>query len=191
MENLSEIRVLILNKAVFLDRDGVINRDYGYVSAIENFDILPGVFEALRVFRSAGYKLIVITNQSGVARGLYSEAAVDELHNYMCQQLEAEGVFLDDIFFCPHHPVNGVVESYSIECECRKPAAGMINEAISKHTISASRSLLIGDKGSDILAGINAGIGRNVLVTSQYPLAINKEASFLRAENLLDATKYI
>ena len=191
MGNLSEIRALILNKAVFLDRDGVINRDYGYVSAIEDFDILPGAFEALRVFRSAGYKLIVITNQAGVARGLYSEAAVEKLHNYMCQLLEAEGVYLDDIYFCPHHPVSGVVASYSIECECRKPAAGMINQAMLKHKINASRSLLIGDKGSDILAGINAGIGRNILVTSQYPLDINKEETFLRAENLLDATKYI
>ncbi len=143
-------------KAIFLDRDGVINEDLGYVHKIEDFHFVPGVFEALCHFKSLGYKLILVTNQSGIGRGYYSEEDFKKLISWMQERLEKEGVRLDAIYYCPHHPQQG--------CDCRKPRPGMLLQAIKEHSIDAVSSWMIGDKPSDIEAAKRAGIKNTILL---------------------------
>ena len=145
-------------KAVFLDRDGVINEDYGYVYKKEDFKFREGIFEVLKSFQDKGYKLFIVTNQSGIARGFYSE---DEFHNLMewvKKEFAKKGIKITDYRFCPHHPdITG-------ECECRKPKAGMILDLAKKYNIDLENSIMIGDKDSDIKAGKNAGVGESILI---------------------------
>ena len=143
----------------FLDRDGVINRDHGYVSRWEEFELLPGVEDALRALQAGGYQLVVITNQSGIARGFYSEADFRQLTQQMVDYFATRDITIAGVFYCPHHPVSGVGQ-YLQNCECRKPAPGLIREACESLPIDLSASLLVGDKGSDIAAGKAAGIRR-------------------------------
>ena len=145
-----------MHKAIFLDRDGVINIDHGYVHKIENFEFVPGIFEALRHFRDLGYKLIIVTNQSGIGRGYYSEEDFWKLSNWMQERLMAEGIEITEIFHCPHHPDSG--------CGCRKPEPGMILEAIKKYDIDPERSWMIGDKPSDLEAAQRAGVKNGILI---------------------------
>jgi len=149
--------------AVFLDRDGVINEDRGYVHRWEDFSFLPGAIEALRRLQQKGYLLVVITNQSAVARGLCTEADVLALHERMCAFLRERGIELAGIYHCPHHP-QGSVSDYAIACACRKPEPGMILRAAQAHGIDLSRSLVVGDKLSDLEAGRAAGIPSLYLV---------------------------
>ena len=149
--------------AVFLDRDGVLNEDRGYVHRWEDFSFLPGAIDALRRLQQKGYLLVVITNQSAVARGLCSEADVLALHERMCAFLREQGIELAGIYYCPHHP-QGSVSDYAIVCSCRKPEPGMILRAAREHGIDLSRSLLVGDKLSDLEAGRAAGIPSLYLV---------------------------
>lgn len=149
--------------AAFLDRDGVLNEDRGYVHRWEDFAFLPGVIDALRRLQQKGYLLVVITNQSAVARGLCSEADVLALHERMCAFLREQGIELAGIYYCPHHP-QGSVSDYAIVCSCRKPEPGMILRAAREHGIDLSRSLLVGDKLSDLEAGRAAGIPSLYLV---------------------------
>ena len=151
-------------KAIFLDRDGVINEDFGYVHRIENFHFMPGVFEALRHFKALGYKLILITNQSGIGRGYYSEEDFQKLTNWMQERLEKEGVRLDAIYYCPHHPQQG--------CDCRKPEPGMITQAAKEHGIDLTNSWMIGDKPSDIEAANRAGVGHTILLKKEGPKSL-------------------
>lgn len=149
--------------AVFLDRDGVLNEDRGYVHRWEDFSFLPGAIDALRRLQQQGYLLVVITNQSAVARGLCSEADVLALHERMRAFLREQGIELTGIYYCPHHP-QGSVSDYAIACSCRKPEPGMILRAAQEHGIDLSRSLLVGDKLSDLEAGRAAGIPSLYLV---------------------------
>ncbi|MDK2797250.1 MAG: D-glycero-D-manno-heptose 1,7-bisphosphate phosphatase [Tepidiphilus sp.] len=149
--------------AVFLDRDGVLNEDRGYVHRWEDFSFLPGAIDALRQLQQQGYLLVVITNQSAVARGLCAEADVLALHERMCAFLREQGIELAGIYYCPHHP-QGSVSDYAIVCSCRKPEPGMILRAAREHGIDLSRSLLVGDKLSDLEAGRAAGIPSLYLV---------------------------
>jgi len=149
--------------AIFLDRDGVINEDHGYVSAVDDFMFIDGVIEALQKFKEKGYLLVIITNQSGIARGYFSEDQFNTLTEWMDWSLADRGIDLDGIYYCPHHAEHGIGE-YKIDCDCRKPKAGMINEAVKELDIDLSQSILIGDKVSDIQAGIAAGIKNNYLV---------------------------
>ena len=149
-----------MTSAVFLDRDGVINVDHGYVSTWEQFEFLPGVPEALRELQDAGYLLIVVSNQSGIGRGYYSEADVASLNQAIAQYLESTvGVTLSGFYHCPHHPTEAEGE-FRRQCDCRKPAPGMIRQAVLDHGIDVKRSLLVGDKDSDIEAGRAAGVAR-------------------------------
>jgi D-glycero-D-manno-heptose 1,7-bisphosphate phosphatase len=143
--------------AAFLDRDGVINVDHGYVGSADRFELVPGAAEALRLCRAAGYLVFVVTNQSGVARGFYDEAAVERLHDHMRATLAAEGAEVDDIRYCPHHPA-GTVAAYARACSCRKPGAGMIRDLVAHWPVDLRRSFLIGDKPSDLEAARAAGI---------------------------------
>ena len=137
-----------MNKAIFLDRDGTINKDKSYIYRISDFELLDGVVEGLIKLKEAGFLLIVITNQSGIARGYFSEEEYSILNMHMKSVLEKAGVHIDDVLYCPHHP-QGIVEKYAIDCECRKPKLGLYNEAIKKWNIDINKSYAIGDKIRD------------------------------------------
>ncbi len=129
-----------MNKAAFLDRDGTINIDYGYVYQYEKFEYIDGVKETLKKLQDMGYLLIIITNQSGVARGYYTEEDVKKLHRRMCEDLENQGIHITDIYYCPH--LTG--------CSCRKPQLELFYRAAKEHNIDMSRSIAIGDKMRDL-----------------------------------------
>ena len=152
-------------KAVFLDRDGVINRDRAYVSRWEDFEFVPGAIDAMRRLKTAGYALVVVTNQSGIARGYYSEAQYQALTAAMQQALLEAGAAVDAVYHCPHHP-KGAVAELAIDCDCRKPAPGMILRAARELKLSLADSILVGDKPSDIEAARAAGVGRAYIVQS-------------------------
>jgi len=152
-------------RAAFLDRDGVINVDHGYVYRPEDVTFIDGVFEACRHLQLLGYRLIVVTNQSGIARGYFTEADFHALCDWMRARFQEQGVTLDAIYFCPHHPDKGLGE-YRQQCDCRKPAPGMLLQAIREHGIDPARSLMLGDKAADMQAAAGAGIGRRILVRS-------------------------
>ena len=146
--------------AVFLDRDGVINVDHGYVSTWEQFEFLPGASEAWRELQDAGYLLIIVSNQSGIGRGYYSERDLHTLNQAIAEHLDSTlGVTLSGFYHCPHHPTEAEGE-FRQQCDCRKPAPGMIQQAVLDHGIDVKTSLLVGDKDSDIEAGRAAGVGR-------------------------------
>ena len=137
-----------MNKAVFLDRDGTINKDKAYLSKIEEFEYIPGVIEGLKLLQEAGFLLIVITNQSGIARGYYKEIDFLKLNDWMITDLKKNGINISKVYYCPHHP-DGVVGKYSIECGCRKPKLGMFESAIKEFDIDIRESYTIGDKIRD------------------------------------------
>ena len=159
-----------LRPAAFLDRDGVINADLGYVHRIDDFHLLPGAVDGLLQLQAAGYALVVVTNQAGIARGLYDEASYQQLTTHMVGLLAGMGVGLTAVFHCPHHP-EGVVDALAIDCDCRKPAPGMLLRAAREYGLDLSRSVLVGDKVSDTQAGRAAGVWRTVLVESGHRLA--------------------
>lgn len=149
--------------AVFLDRDGVINKDNGYVSQIDDFEFIEGVIEACLALKEKGYLIVVVTNQSGIARGFFSEEQFHTLTEWMDWSMADRGVELDGIYYCPHHSEEGQGE-FKIDCDCRKPKAGMLLNAIEDLEIDVETSILIGDKVSDLQAGIAAGVKSNYLV---------------------------
>ena len=150
-------------RAVFLDRDGVLNVDNGYVSQVDDFEFIEGAIEACKKLKEKGYLLVVITNQSGIARGYFSEEQFHTLTEWMDWSLADRGVDLDGIYYCPHHAEKGQGE-YKVDCDCRKPKPGMLLSAIKDLNIDVSNSILVGDKVSDLQAGIAAGIKTNYLV---------------------------
>lgn len=150
--------------AVFLDRDGVLTEETGYVDSVEKLRIFPYAAECIRKIHEKGYYAIVITNQSGVARGLFTEVKLQEMNRYLQQ---CTGV--DAVFYCPHHP-EGIVEEYRIECSCRKPAIGMFQNACRRFDIDMTNSYMVGDRAGDIIAGQNMGI-KTILLESGYGTA--------------------
>lgn len=147
-------------KVIFLDRDGVINIDKHYLYKIEDFEFTNKLFETCSYFVSLGYEIAVITNQSGIARGYFSIEDFNKLTTWMIEQFKKNNINILDVQFCPHGPNDN--------CNCRKPKAGMIEEICKKYEIDLNKSWLIGDKTSDIQAGLNAGISNNILITSEY-----------------------
>ncbi len=154
-----------LRKAAFLDRDGVINLDRAYVHRWDEFEFVPGAIDAMRRLKQAGYVLVVVTNQSGLARGYYTEDQYQALTLAMKQALADAGAAVDAVYHCPHHP-KGSVAGLDIDCDCRKPAPGMILRAARELKLSLAESILIGDKPSDIEAARAAGVGRAYIVQS-------------------------
>lgn len=150
-------------RAAFVDRDGVLNEDHGYVGRIEDFRWLPGAIDALRRLHAAGFALVVITNQSGIARGYYSEGDFERLSAWMRDHLAAHGAPLAAIEHCPHLP-DAPLAAYRRECDCRKPAPGMIVRAARRLDLDLAASWLFGDKAIDIAAGRAAGVGRCWLI---------------------------
>jgi D-glycero-D-manno-heptose 1,7-bisphosphate phosphatase len=145
--------------AVFLDRDGTLIREVNYLTAPEQIDILPGVAPALRCLRTHGFKLVMVTNQSVVARGALSEGGLQKIHAEIVGRLAQDGAVLDAIYYCPHHPTEGLGD-YRIVCDCRKPKPGMIRRAAEELAIDAALSYVVGDQLSDIeLAGAVGATG--------------------------------
>ena len=137
--------------AAFLDRDGVLNVDRGYAHKPEDIEMIPDAAAAVRLLNEAGYYVFVVTNQSGVARGLYSEDAIEQVHRHIQDILRAEGAHIDAFYYCPHHP-DGSVKEFAIQCRCRKPEAGMLEQAVRDWPIDVGRSFLIGDRDHDLAA---------------------------------------
>jgi len=153
------------HKALFLDRDGVINIDHGYVGSRERFHFVDGIFDLVQVAQSFGYKTIVVTNQAGIARRYYTEADLDVLHSWMLSCFASRNLALDAIYYCPFHPTKGK-GGYLHDSYDRKPKPGMLCKAISDHTINPSRSILIGDSPTDILAAQAADVSTSILLSS-------------------------
>ncbi len=150
-----------LKPAVFLDRDGVITKEKSYVSSLGELEIFDYSKECVDIIHQKGYLAIVVTNQSGIARGLFSEDSLKEMNEYLIKQLGIEAVY-----YCPHYP-EGKISKYSIKCECRKPGIGMLKKACESYKIDMLNSWMVGDRDSDIRMGINAGI-KTVLLESGY-----------------------
>jgi D-glycero-D-manno-heptose 1,7-bisphosphate phosphatase len=146
-----------LQPAVFFDRDGVLNSDKGYLYKAADLEWMPGAMEAVQDLNSRGFLVLVVTNQSGVARGYYSEADVVELHGWMNAELAKFGAHIDKFYYCPHLP-DGSVAEYSLSCQCRKPLPGLVLQALGEWDIDQGQSFLIGDKPSDVQAAEAAGI---------------------------------
>jgi D-glycero-D-manno-heptose 1,7-bisphosphate phosphatase len=151
---------------VFLDRDGTINEDTGHMWRIEEFKFLRGVPAAIARLNQAGFMVIVVTNQSGVGRGLYTEADVERLHGHVNAELARCDAHIDEFYFCPHHPTEAQGE-YRKACGCRKPEPGMLEQAIREHDIARERSFMVGDNPSDMAAGRQAGV-RTIMVGNGF-----------------------
>jgi len=154
------------NRAVFLDRDGTINEEMGYINHIDRFTLLPGTAKAIRLINANGLKAVVVTNQSGVARGMFTESLVEEIHRKMEDLLRVDGAHIDGIYYCPHHPDFGPPE-YRKRCHCRKPATGMIERACHDLGIDPIRSYMIGDRIIDVEFGHKIG-AKGILVLTGY-----------------------
>lgn len=148
--------------ALFLDRDGVINVDRGYVCTEDRFEFVEGIFDLCRDATDLGYLVIVVTNQAGIGRGYYSERDFQALTDWMCAAFRERGAPIAKVYYCPFHPEHGV-GSYKVESSFRKPGPGMILQAAAEFDIDMGRSILVGDKETDIVAGLAAGVGCNLL----------------------------
>jgi len=146
-----------MKPALFLDRDGIINIDYGYVNKIENFEFNSEIFDLIRLFVLKNYYIIVVTNQSGIGRGYYTLNDFLKLTNFMKIKFKEQNIFLDSIYYCPHAP--------EVDCNCRKPNTGMIKQACRDFEIDLEKSWMVGDKQSDIDLAINASIGTSVAIS--------------------------
>lgn len=177
------------NRALLLDRDGVINVDHGYVHRPDNFEFVEGIFELARVAYAQKYKLVVITNQAGIARGFYSEQQFHDLSAWMCDQFVSQGTRLDRIYFSPYHPTEGL-GVYKRDDISRKPRPGMILQAQHELNLDLQNSILIGDKPSDIKAGVAAGVGCNILLADLAPIDL-QDMSYQRISELRDALCFL
>lgn len=186
-----------MDKVIFLDRDGTINEEVNYLHKPEDLQILPGVPEAIKLLRDGGFKIVVVTNQAGVARGYYSCRDVDLLHEYLNQQLEKSGAQIDRFYYCPHHPVHGIGE-YKRACHCRKPETGMFEQAGQEYDVDKEHSYMIGDKLLDVEAGNRYGL-HGILVGTGYGRQVHQEQLEKQEgviydvyqETLMDAARYI
>ncbi|MFC4142189.1 D-glycero-alpha-D-manno-heptose-1,7-bisphosphate 7-phosphatase [Pedobacter mendelii] len=147
-----------MNKALFLDRDGVINIDHGYVYKIEDFFFTEKIFKIAKHYHDQGFLIIVVTNQSGIARGYYTESDFNQLTQWMIKKFLDQGIEITKVYHCPHHP------DFDGDCSCRKPMPGMILSAQAEFDLALPNSVLIGDSNTDIEAGKKAGVGENYLI---------------------------
>ena len=149
-------------KTIFLDRDGVINKDINYLHKIDDFEFIDGIFDVCLYFQSLGYKIIIITNQSGISRGYYSHSDYQKVTQWMLDQFQYKNINILDVFHCPHGPDS--------TCDCRKPKPGMFLKAKDKHNTDMEKSWMIGDKERDIIAANSAGIDNTILVRSSHKI---------------------
>ncbi len=155
-----------MNKAVFLDRDGTVSEEVGYLDDLGRLRLISGAGSAIKSLNEAGFKVVLVTNQSGVARGFFTEALVQEAHALLVKMLRPEGARIDAVYYCPHHPTAGN-SHYTLDCDCRKPKTGLIDRAVKELAIDRNHSYMVGDKWSDIELAQRAGI-RSVLVMSGF-----------------------
>ncbi len=179
------------NKAVFLDRDGTIIEDRNYVYRIEDFIPLKNSVEGLKMLMNLGYLLVVISNQSGIARGYFSEAHLHQFFSFFSDFFSSHGIYFSGVYYCPHHP-EGNIRQYSMECKCRKPHTGLFRQAIEDLEIDPKASFTIGDSMRDIIAGNRSGT-KTILITKR---AIHKNDSLIAkpdftAADLLEAAVLI
>lgn len=177
-----------MKRAVFLDRDGTVNVEKEYLYQIQDFEFVPGAVDAIRILNEAGFFVVVVTNQSGVARGYYTEEDIELLHRHIASELEKSGARVDAWLYCPHHPDGR--GSYALPCDCRKPMPGMLKEAARRFDIDLGDSVMIGDKLADVGAGMSAGC-RTILVRTGYGADHEKLVSSATKvyDNLLAAAK--
>lgn len=163
-----------LRPAVFLDRDGVLIEDAHYVGCASRVKLIPGAAEAVAALNRAGRAVVVVTNQAGVAKGLFTAAAVEAVHAFLAEQLAGYGARIDAFYYCPHHP-EGEVAEYRTRCGCRKPEAGMLRAAAAALSLDPARSWMVGDRETDLEAGAAAGC-RTVLVRTGYGAGVDATA---------------
>lgn len=150
-----------MNKALFLDRDGVVNVEKNYLHKIEDFELMEGIIDVCRAYQDQGYLIIIVTNQSGISRGYYTEEDFALLSRWMCDHFKEFGITITRIYHCPHH------ESIDGVCECRKPEHGMFLEARKEYDLDMEHSVMIGDNERDIEASLKAGVGMNILLSTE------------------------
>lgn len=165
-----QVQCFMANKALFLDRDGVINLDSAYVYQPQEFIFIEGIFELCHYFANQDYSLFIITNQAGIGRGFYTEQDFEKLMLWVSAEFSKRGLVIKKSYYCPHHPTAGI-GLYKTSCHCRKPKAGMLLKAAQQFNLDLSQSVLVGDKNSDIKAGEKAGVKKNYLIKSQYQQA--------------------
>ena len=180
----------VLQPALFLDRDGVVNREIGYLCKPEQVEFTAGIFELCRYAQARSYKLIIITNQSGIARQLYSEADFHSLMQWMSDEFLRARVRVDGYYFCPHHPEHGI-GPYRRECADRKPQPGMILQASRDHGIDLIRSILVGDRCSDIQAGAAAGISNLILLSGTEAVECRDSPPHTVVTDLAEVTPFV
>ena len=164
-----------LNKALFLDRDGTINIDYDFVHKIEEFDFIDGIFDLCKTAQDKNYKIIIVTNQSGIERGIFTENYVNIFHDYMKNEFLKQGISITDIFVCP----------FKDNCHIdRKPNPGMLLMAKEKYNLDMTKSIMVGDKERDVEAGINAGCGKTYLFTSDVSQTSNATAIYNKLKDI-------
>ena len=182
-----------MKPAVFLDRDGTVIEEVGYLNRLDRVALFPWSVDAVRVLNEAGFLVIVVTNQAGVARGYFDEALVNDAHALIESRLNAGRARIDAYYYCPHHP-DGAVEAYRVACDCRKPQAGMLLRAAREHDIDLARSFVVGDRWLDIRMGQAAG-AKTVLVRTGYGLEEEAQpdgvVADLVADDLMEASAWI
>lgn len=178
------------HRALFLDRDGVINVDHGYVCSPEQTEFVDGIFDLCRAASEAGYLLVIITNQAGIGRGLFSEQAYRDYMDWVQAQFASRGIRFAGIYHCPHHPTAAKGEYLKI-CDCRKPAPGLILKAAQELRIDLQGSILIGDKISDMQAAIAAGVGTKLLLRRAEPTGEGRGTEWTTVDTLAGAIERI
>ena len=176
-------------KALFLDRDGVINVDYGYVHSPDNFEFIDGIFELVAAANQLGYLVVVVTNQAGIGRGYYNEEQFQFLTDWMKRKFVDHGCLIDGVYFCPYHPIHGKGK-YLKESFNRKPSPGMIFKAQTELSIELSSSTLIGDSMTDVQAAIAAGVGRVFLFNENKEENLKRD-TYVEITSLLSAISYL
>lgn len=170
-----------MNIAVFLDRDGTINEEVGYLADLSKLRLIPGAAQAILKLNQAGLTVVLVTNQSGVARGYFPESLVHEAHELLAKRLKEEGARLDAVYYCPHHPTEGTSE-YTVACDCRKPGTGLLDRAANEMDIDLHRSYMVGDKWIDVEVGQRAGTSAVLVRTGFAP----DEAGNIRPRHVND-----
>lgn len=175
-----------MRKVIFLDRDGTINVEKSYLHKWEDFEFEKNAIEGLKKLKDLGYEFIVVTNQSGIGRGYYTEEDLVTLNNQMTEKLKEFGIEILECFYCPHHLEKGIGK-YKVDCNCRKPNPGMLLEGIKKYDVDIENSFMIGDKKGDLEAGKKAGL-KSILVLTGYGKKIEEEVkgNYLIAKDLLE-----
>jgi D-glycero-D-manno-heptose 1,7-bisphosphate phosphatase len=184
-----------MDKVIFLDRDGTINREDGYITRVDQLHLYEGALPALRMLKEMGYRIVIVSNQAGVAKALLTEKALVEINNALLSMLRAQGILIDRLYYCPHHP-DAVVPEYKKDCECRKPKTGMVMRAVNELGVSVEGAYMIGDKLTDVELARNFG-GRGILLLTGYgkeemkKLDPQKHKPVYIGKDILDAVEWI